>query len=206
MRRVARAGLVFAVGLALSACASSNAPMSDEPIGDFRLGHNIVIADYVQEGPFSRDLVEAEIELAMQRAIGERLGRFDGDGLYHIGVYVGAAVLAQPGIPIIYTPRSTLGLDISVFDNETRERLTPEPHRLFVGEGIDNENLIGSGFTRTRQEQIENLSRNAAGQIEAWLRANPQWFTPKPDQVRVPFGDNEVPPEGAEDAIRPDGA
>jgi len=192
--------------LCLSACAASETPMRDEPLGDFRLGHNIVIADNVQEGPFSRDLVEAEIELGLQRAVEERLGRFDGDGLYHIGIYVGVAVLAQPGIPILYTPASTFVFDVSVFDNETRQRLTPEPHRMFVGEGIDNATLLGSGLTRSRQEQIANISRNAAGQIEEWLRENEEWFTPRPGQVRVPFGDDEVLPDGAEAAIRPEGA
>jgi hypothetical protein len=175
--------------------------MSQEPLGDFRLGHNIVIADNVQEGPFSRDLVEEEIEVAMQDAIEQRLGRFDGDGLYHIGVYIGAAVLALPGVPLIYTPQSNFVMEVNVFDNSTRQRLNEEPHRIVVGEGFENTvPVLGSGLTRTRQEQIANISANAARQIEAWLRENDEWFTPKPGQVRVPFGDEER--SATEDAAR----
>jgi hypothetical protein len=176
-------------------------PPSDEPIGDFRLGHNIVIADNIQAGPFSRELVEEEIEVAMQTAIQQRLGRFDGDGLYHVGVYVGAGVLALPGVPLVYTPQSNFVIEVSVFDNATRTRLNPEPHRLVIGEGLENTvPILGSGLTRYRQEQIENVAANAARQIEDWLRDNPEWFVPKPGQERVAFGEAER--TATEDAAR----
>jgi hypothetical protein len=180
------AGLVVLAGLA--ACAP--AEMSREPLGDFRLGHNIAIADDVQAGPFTRALNEDELELAMQNAIQQRLGRFDGDGLYHIGIFIGAAVLALPGVPLIYTPQSNMVLEVNVFDNSTRQRLNEEPKRLVVGEGFENTvPILGSGLTRERQEQIDNIAANAARQIEDWLRENEEWFTPKPGQVRVPFGE-----------------
>jgi hypothetical protein len=176
-------------------------PPSEEPIGDFRLGHNIVIADNIQAGPFSRELVEEEIEVAMQNAIQQRLGRFDGDGLYHIGVYVGAGVLALPGVPLVYTPQSNFVIEVSVFDNATRKRLNEEPHRLVIGEGFENTvPILGSGLTRYRQEQIENVAANAARQIEDWLRDNPEWFVLKPGQERVPFGEAER--TATEDAAR----
>jgi hypothetical protein len=187
---LARTGLALAGTVVLLAACTSSSEFSDEPLGDFRLGHNIVIADDVQAGPFTRELNEAELELAMQNAIQQRLGRFDGDGLYHIGVYIGAAVLALPGVPLIYTPQSNMVIEVNVFDNSTRQRLNPEPERLVVGEGFENTvPVLGSGLTRSRQEQIDNIAANAARQIENWLRENEEWFTPKPGQVRVPFGD-----------------
>jgi hypothetical protein len=195
-------GGIAAAGLAilLTACTPST-EVSQAPLGDFRLGHSIVIADNVQEGPFSRDLIENEIEVAMQNAIRQRLGRFDGDGLYHVGVYIGAAVLALPGVPLIYTPQSNFVFEVNVFDNATRQRLNPEPHRMIVGEGFENTvPVLGSGLTRDRHEQIANISANAARQIEAWLRENEVWFTPKPGQVRVPFGEDER--TATEDAAR----
>lgn len=185
------AGLACGLALFLAACAPSS-ELSQEPLGDFRLGHTIVIADNVQEGPFSRDLIEDEIEVAMQDAIRQRLGRFDGDGLYHVGVYIGAAVLALPGVPLLYTPQSNFVFEVNVFDNATRQRLNPEPHRMIVGEGFENTvPVLGSGMTRDRQEQIANISANAARQIEDWLRENEAWFVPEPGQVRVPFGEAE---------------
>jgi hypothetical protein len=195
--RTVIAGLMVLAGLA--ACAP--AEMSNEPLGDFRLGHNIVIADNIQAGPFTRELVEEEIEVAMQTAIQQRLGRFDGDGLYHIGVYVGAGVLALPGVPLVYTPQSNMVIEVNVFDNATRQRLNAEPHRMVIGEGFDKTvPVLGSGLTRMREEQLANISANAARQIEDWLRENEAWFTPKPGQVRVPFGDDER--TATEDAAR----
>ncbi|MGI1664041.1 hypothetical protein ACRDNQ_17520 [Palleronia sp. KMU-117] len=195
--RIVIAGLALVLGL--SACAP--AQMSSEPLGDFRLGHNIVIADNIQAGPFTRELVEEEIEVAMQTAIQQRLGRFDGDGLYHIGVYVGAGVLALPGVPLVYTPQSNMVIEVNVFDNATRQRLNAEPHRMVIGEGFDKTvPVLGSGLTRARDEQLANISANAARQIEDWLRENETWFTPKPGQVRVPFGDEER--TATEDAAR----
>jgi hypothetical protein len=183
-------GLALAGTMVLLGACTSSSEMSDEPLGDFRLGHNIVIADEVQAGPFTRALNEEELELAMQNAIQQRLGRFDGDGLYHIGIFIGAAVLALPGVPLIYTPQSNMVLEVNVFDNSTRQRLNEEPKRLVVGEGFENTvPILGSGLTRERQEQIDNIAANAARQIEDWLRENEEWFTPKPGQVRVPFGE-----------------
>jgi hypothetical protein len=185
-----KTGLALAGIMVLLGACTSSSEFSDDPLGDFRLGHNIAIADNVQAGPFTRALNEAELELAMQNAIQQRLGRFDGDGLYHIGVFIGAAVLALPGVPLIYTPQSNMVIEVNVFDNATRERLNEEPKRLVVGEGFENTvPILGSGLTRSRQEQIDNIVRNAARQIEDWLRENEEWFTPKPGQARVPFGE-----------------
>jgi hypothetical protein len=185
-----KTGLALAGTMFLLAACTPSSEMSDEPLGDFRLGHNIAIADDVQAGPFTRALNEDELELAMQNAIQQRLGRFDGDGLYHIGIFIGAAVLALPGVPLVYTPQSNMVLEVNVFDNATRQRLNEEPKRLVVGEGFENTvPILGSGLTRERQEQIDNIAANAARQIEDWLRENEEWFTPKPGQVRVPFGD-----------------
>ena len=193
--RIRTIGIVLAGSLFLASCTEDNLSEPVEPLGDFRLGHNIAIADTVQAGPFSRELVEVELETAMQAAIEERLGRYDGDGLYHIGIFIGAAVLALPGVPLVYTPSSNMVMEVNVFDNSTRQRLNEEPERIIVGEGFENTvPFLGSGLTRQRQKQIENISENAARRIEAWLRENEEWFTPKPGQVRVPFERGGPPP------------
>ena len=79
-------------------------------------------------------------------------------------------------------------LDVTIFDNATREKINAEPKRIQVGEGFGNAvPIIGSGMVRGPEEQLANLSENAAREIEKWLRENPDWFTPKPGQVRVPY-------------------
>ena len=175
--------------LFLAACAAEeDLSLPPEPLGQFRLGHNIAIADNVQRGPFSRDFTEAQLEASVQNAVALRLRRYDGDGLYHLGIVVGGIVLAKPGIPIVYAPQSVMILDVNVFDNATQEKLNDEPERITVGEGLRNAvPVFGSGYVRSPEEQLENLSFAAAREIEEWLRYNPDWFASRPWQVRVTY-------------------
>lgn len=184
-----RIGLATIGFLLLAACAAEeDLTQKPVPLGDFRLGHNIAIADNVTLGPFSRELGETEIEISVQNAVAARLRRYDGDGLYHLGIVVGGLVLAQPGIPVIYAPKSVMILDVTIFDNATQKKLNEEPERLYAGEGLKNAvPILGSGYVRSAEEQLENLSISAAKQIEDWLKEHPEWFEPKPGQVRVPY-------------------
>lgn len=200
--------LIVAAACALAGCdVEEDLSLAPEPLGQFRLGHNIAIADDVQRGPFSRQFTEQQIEVSVQNAVAKRLRRYDGDGLYHLGIAVGGLVLAQPGIPVVYAPRSTMIVDVTIFDNFTQKKLNDEPKRFIVGEGFSNAvPFLGSGYVRSADEQLENLSANLAQRIEAWLRENPEWFAPRPGQVRVPYqigtpappldlGDDETAPE-----------
>jgi hypothetical protein len=185
-----RALVAAAALLTLAACAERadlNEPVV--PIGDFRLGHNVVVAKDTTEGPFSRDATEQELEAALASEIDQRLRRYDGDGLYHIGVRIEAFVLGQPGIPILLSPQSVLILAVNIWDNETRERLNAEPIRITAFEALNTRvPILSSGLVNSKEEQLENLSISAALQIEQLLRENEAtWFAPKPDRVRVEF-------------------
>jgi hypothetical protein len=185
-----RALVATAALLTLAACAERadlNEPVV--PIGDFRLGHNVVVAKDTTEGPFSRDATEQELEAALSSEIEQRLRRYDGDGLYHIGVRIEAFVLGQPGIPILLSPQSVLILAVNIWDNETRERLNAEPIRVTAFEALNTRvPILSSGLVNSKEEQLENLSISAALQIEQLLRDNEAtWFAPKPDRVRVEF-------------------
>lgn len=185
-----RAIVILLAGAILAACTAEPEDLSlaPEPLGDFRLGHNIAIADNVVLGPFSRELSKQALETELQNAIAKRLRRYDGDGLYHLGIVLGGLVLAQPGIPVVYAPQSVMILDVSVFDNVTQQRLNPEAKRIQVGEGFRNMvPLMGSGLVREADVQLANLSQSAAREIEDWLNENPEWFIAKPERARVPF-------------------
>ena len=201
MRIDRRAILCCVVTLALvaSCAADENLAEAPEPLGQFRLGHNIAIADEVTRGPFSREVSETKIEAAVQNAVARRLRRYDGDGLYHLGIVVGGLVLAQPGIPVVYAPNSVMIVDVTIFDNDTRQKLNEKPKRLTVGEGLRNMvPVIGSGLVRSADQQLENLSEALARAVEDWLRDNPEWFEIRPDQVRVPYTTEvEAPQIGA---------
>ncbi len=190
--------LTFLAACMLAACSRQAIPEKPEPIGDFRLGHAIALAENATKGPFSREATETELEETLSAALRARLGPFDGDGLYHLGVNIGGYVLAQPGVPLIYSPKSVLLLDVNLFDNSTRARLNEEPKRIVAFEGLENSRpIVGSGLTRGKEEQLDNLTFSAARQIEDWLRENPDWFTPEPGQVRVDFpAETDGNPEG----------
>lgn len=180
-----------AAALMLAACAPTDDLEGPPPeLGAFRLGHVVVLADKVEYGPFSRTLDEAQIVDSVTRAVRSRLSppRYDGDGLYHLGILVGGLVLAAPGLPTIYTPSSALIIEVNVFDNATRAKLNPEPERILVREGLKNwVPIIGSGIARGKDEQLENLTFQASAAIQNWLLEHPEWFAPKPGQVRVPY-------------------
>jgi hypothetical protein len=183
--------VLAAAALCLLAACANRADLSApvEPIGDFRLGHNVVVAKDTTEGPFSRNAEESELETALRNEIELRLRRYDGDGLYHIGVRIEAFVLAQPGIPVVFSPQSVLLLAVNIWDNETRERINEEPIRITAFEGANTAiPFIPSGLVKSREQQLENLTISAAQQIEGLLRDKADtWFAPKPDRVRVEF-------------------
>lgn len=180
--------------VALAACATdTELSPRPEPIGDFRLGHNIVLANDVTKGPLSRDATEDELTTALKAEIEKRLRRYDGDGLYHIGARIEAYALGQPGIPVLLSPKSILIVAVNIWDNETKARLNEKPVRLTVFESLGSgPPLIPSGLVNSKEEQLANLTFNAAKQIEELLQENRDaWFAAKAGRARVAY-----PPQG----------
>lgn len=192
--------VLSALALALSVGCAAKDPDEEpfQPMGDFRLGFNIVSANEVTQGPFSRDATEEELAATVRADLEKRLARYNGDGLYHVGARVEGYVLAQTGIPLVATPRSIMVLAVQVWDDATQEKLTETPARIIAFEGIDSgPPLVGSGLLKSRETQLANLSRNAAYQIEQLLRRNEEtWFGPKEGRARIPFDRASRGPDG----------
>ncbi|KKK98214.1 hypothetical protein LCGC14_2644980 [marine sediment metagenome] len=177
-----------ALFVVLFAAACTTTQSTPPALGDFRLGHNVVLAQTPQKGPFSRDATSTELTTALSRAIEQRLDVYDGNGLYHLGVSIGGYVLAQPGVPVVYTPKSVLIFDVTLYDNATQQKLNEQPFRITAFEGLQNTApVIGSGLARSKEEQLANLAVEGARSIQNWLRRNPEWFTPDPTTPRTPF-------------------
>ncbi|MGL4442967.1 MAG: hypothetical protein ACRCU1_05035, partial [Alsobacter sp.] len=51
-----------------------------------------------------------------------------------------------------------------------------EPKQFTVFENLSGDTVLGSGFTKTKEEQLAALSYNVAQVIEGWFMQNPQWF------------------------------
>lgn len=172
----------------LAACgAPPEVPQEVEPMGDFRLGYNIVLANDVQQAPVSRPATEEELTDAVRAAMEERLGRYDGDGLYHVGLRIEGYSLGRAGIPILFSPRSALIIAMNVWDDATQTRLTEEPVRITAFEGPMGP-LAGSGLIKTKEAQLEALAYDAAKEVEDYLRTREdEWFAPKEGRERIEF-------------------
>lgn len=165
--------------LAVAACGPredfSEAP---EALGDFRLGFAVVVTDNMQKVPISRDASGDEWKAALQKALDDRFRRFEGGKLYNIGVAVDGYALAPPGIPIVASPKSILVVSVAVFDDAAGEMLNEDGKgkQITAFEESSGDTMIGSGLTKTKEEQMESLAFVAAKKVEEFLRANPTWF------------------------------
>ncbi len=157
-------------GLLAAACTNPNdldrAPV---PLGDFKLAHNIVVAPNLTKGPLSRDASTEEWTAAMRQAMDERFRRYDGDRLYHLGISLEGYVLAMPGVPVVASPKSALILNVTAWDDAAGSKLNEEPEQIIVIESFSGETILGSGLTQSKEQQMTNLTRNAAKLIQNWL-------------------------------------
>ena len=174
--RPALLGLIF-----LAACAPNDLDAPPADLGDFVLGHNIVVADKMQKVPISRDATVDEWETAVKKAMADRFGRYEGSRIYNIGIAVEAYALAPPGIPVVAAPKSVLAISVKIWDDASGKQLNAKPEQMIIWENLDSENVVGTGFTRTPAEQMAALSYNAAKSVEQWLVKNPDWFEPAAD-------------------------
>lgn len=156
----------------------------DEPpvdLGNFKLGHNVVVASRVEtELAFSREASEEQLTTAMKEAIDKRFGRYEGDKLYHLGVSVEGYILARGGIPVVAAPKSAMIIRVTVWDDAQAKKLNVPPEQMTIFENIDGQSIIGTGWTQTPEQQLEGLARNAAKAIETFLvrqNAEQGWFS-----------------------------
>ena len=174
LTRLATLGLVLILG----ACAASDPLEEDLPdMGDFRLAYNIVVADNMQQVPPSRNATGEEWIEVLPAKIDRRFGGYEGERLYHIAIHVDAYSLAVPGIPVVLSPKSILVISANVWDDELQAKLHEEPRQLTIFEGASAQSIIGSGLTRSREEQMQVLARNAARRVQLWMLENPEWFS-----------------------------
>ncbi|MEX1235631.1 MAG: hypothetical protein WEB56_11670 [Roseovarius sp.] len=171
---------LFCFAFFVAACTNPNdLDKAPEPLGDFALGHNVVVAPNLTKGPVSRDASKEEWIASMKSAVDERFSRYDGDKLYHLGVSIEGYVLAMPGVPLVASPKSALIINVTAWDDAAGKKLNEEPEQITVIESISGETVLGSGLTQTKEVQMRNLSRNAAKLIQNWLvrqKYQEDWF------------------------------
>ncbi|MFN4171574.1 MAG: hypothetical protein ACK4GW_07450 [Pseudorhodobacter sp.] len=169
----------------LAACARNEVVEPQVELGNFKLGFAVVVADGVQKVPISRDADPEDWKRSMTQALNTRLKRYEGDKFFNLGVSVDAYALAPPGIPLVVSPKSALVVSVTVWDDSAGTKLNEKPEQFTVFESLDGDTLIGSGLTKTAEEQMATLTFNAARRIERYLSDNPQWFGLPPKPVRA---------------------
>ncbi len=171
------------LGLAvLSACFSlTDSGQQAAFTQDFALGYTVVAgSENYTRGPISREATVQEWETPIMREVESRLGEHHGSRLYHIGIVLEGYTLAQPGIPILLSPKSALIFRFVIIDDPT-QRVLYSSERQVVFEDFSTDTVLGSGLTRTKQEQIRALASTAAYRIEQELRNTVQtWSSPAP--------------------------
>ncbi len=162
--------------LALAACATNDLADPPVPLGDFALGLNVAVADKVEMVPISRPATPEEWETAMIKAVDDRFGRYDGTRLFNIGISVDGFALAPPGIPVVAAPKSVLVVTANIWDDAAQKKLNAEGKQFTVFESLSGDTVIGTGLTRSKQQQMDALAYNAVKKVEDWLLENPEWF------------------------------
>ena len=197
--------LTFLAVLVLAACAQKDgaeAPQLD--LGEFRLGHNVVVASKMQKVPISREATEEEWITSLTNAFAERLGKYEGSQLYHLGVSVEGYALAPPGVPLVATPKSALVILVTVWDDAAAKKLNEKPEQLVIFEDFGEGAVVGSGLVNTREEQLQNLSVNAAARLERFLvemHEENGWFAKREgEDPEVAIDTTDLPPEAPPEA------
>lgn len=163
-------------GALLAACARNDLAEPPVPLGDFALGLNVAVADKAEKVPISRTATQAEWEAAVETAVADRFGRYQGSKLYNIGISVDGYALAPPGIPVVAAPKSVLVITANIWDDAAQQKLNPEGKQFTIFEGLSGDTVIGTGLTRTKRQQMDALAFNAAKRVEDWLLEHPEWF------------------------------
>ncbi len=178
LRIVAMMALIAAV----SACTPASPDDPLQELGDFSLGHNIVVAPKIQVVPGSKEVTGEEWISVLTNEIDARFKQYNGDKLYHFGVSVEGFFVAPGGVPLVLSPKSVLAINVTVWDDAAGSKLNSEVKTFTVFETADAGSfLVGAGHTRTVDEQVRGLARNAVRKIETWMleqREEQGWFGP----------------------------
>ena len=180
--------LTLITGLALmGACTQTQVYEEPESLGEFNLRVNYAFAEKARQGPVSRDATPKEWESAIQNAVDIRLGRYEGAQEYDIGISLEGYMLAPPGIPVIYNPKSTAIVLVNVYDVKKKEFLAKGKQFQVLEDTTGGSAFKGSGHERTKEEQMSGLALKIADRVEEWLAEEHEengWFDKRPDLIQ----------------------
>ena len=170
--------MLFLAVLAFALVACDEVPKEEdfEPLGDFKLGYAVVVTTSTQVGPLSRKLPNEDFEASLTNELKRVFGSFEGSRYYHISLSVDGYVLAQPGVPLVLSPKSALIVTLNVWDDAKQKLILDEPKQFTVLEKFAAKNILGSGYTMSAEEQLAELTKSTVKQVYKYLRENENLF------------------------------
>lgn len=162
--------LAFLTSLVLlAACGETELNEAPEDLGDFNMRVSFVYTDKALQWPLSRAAEASEWNEPIERAMAARLGRYSGSGKYDVAVTLEGFLLATGGIPVLVNPKSAAVVNVFVYDVTTQTYLAKE-HQMKIFEDTTGESaIIGSGYSRTKAEQIDGLSLRIIDALEEYM-------------------------------------
>ncbi|MDE4132891.1 hypothetical protein PXK00_07200 [Phaeobacter sp. QD34_3] len=166
----------------VAACGETQLNEPPEDLGAFKVRVAHVYTEKALKWPMSRDAEQSEWLEPMKTALEARLRRYDGAQEYDVAVTLEGFMLAPAGVPILFSPKSVAVVNVFVYDVAKKEFLA-DKHQMEIFESTTGESaIVGSGHSRTREEQIAGLSLNIADAVEEFLAEQHKkngWFAPR---------------------------
>ncbi|MBT8153412.1 hypothetical protein KMP13_05790 [Epibacterium ulvae] len=166
----------------LGACGATQVDEAPEDLGAFKARVLHVFTDKALQWPLSRDADASEWTEPMKRALNARLGRYQGSQEFDVAVTLEGFMLAPGGVPILFSPKSVAVVNVFVYDVSGAVFLAEKIQMEIFEDTTGESALLGSGHSRSKQEQIDGLALNIADKIEEFIakkHADEGWFAPK---------------------------
>ncbi|OED48375.1 hypothetical protein AB838_10610 [Rhodobacteraceae bacterium (ex Bugula neritina AB1)] len=166
----------------LTACGETQLNEAPEDLGAFQARVTHVYTEKALQWPLSRNAEHSEWTAPIEDALNTRLRRYSGAQEYDVAVTLEGFMLAPPGVPVLFSPKSAVVVNVFVYDVAEKKFLAKK-HQMEIFESTTGESaLLGSGHARTKQEQIQGLAINIADKVEEWMAEQHKaegWFAPR---------------------------
>ena len=172
----------------LVACGETQMNEAPEDLGAFKMRVGHIYTDKALQWPLSRNAEGSDWNADLQAALDGRLRRYDGAQEYDVAITLEGFMLAPPGVPIVLSPKSVAVVNVFVYDVAGQEYLAKK-HQMEVFENTTGESaILGSGHSRTKEEQIAGLSLNIVDAVEEWIaeqHLENGWFDLRSENVEL---------------------
>ncbi|WP_264212158.1 hypothetical protein [Leisingera thetidis] len=167
----------------LAACGETRLDEAPEDLGAFQARVTHVYTEKALQWPLSRNAEHSEWTVPIKNALDTRLRRYAGAQEYDVAVTLEGFMLAPPGVPVLFSPKSAVVVNVFVYDVAEKKFLARK-HQMEIFESTTGESaLLGSGHARTKEQQIQGLAVNIADKVEEWMAKQHKqegWFAPRP--------------------------